>query len=344
MKSLQQLARPNIWNLKPWNYRGTASARTNMHVLLDANECPYNSPYNRYPNGIMPVLTQQLSKIKGVPETEMCIANGNGELTDLLYKCFCEPKTDNVVSIHPTCGTYRMYADINDVECRQVCLDNSFQMSSEKILDHCDDNTKLIWICSPNNPTGNLMNREETELLLECFDGIVVIDETYIDFTKTRPFRLDIHRFPNLVVLDSLDAAWACASACIGMAFARSEIVYILNKVKSPDSVSMPNQKLALEALSDPFETGKWTSTITLERQRLMEAVAMLPYCEKVYGSDANFFLARMTDAQSIYRYLAERGIAVHNCCEMDLCDNCLRITVGTKNENNELLAALRQY
>lgn len=344
MKSLQQLVRSNIWRLKPWNCSEMTHECADKRLALDANECPYNSPYNRYPNGIMPALKQQLARIKGLPETEMCIANGKDELIDLLYKCFCEPKTDNVVAIHPTCGAYERYANIGDVEYRRVCLEDYFQMSSEKILDRCDDNTKIIWICSPNDPTGNLMNRDETELLLECFDGIVVVDESYIDFTKTCSFRFDIRRFPNLVVLDSMDSAWACASVCIGMAFAGNDIVSILNKVKSPNSVSLPDQKLALEALSDTFEKEKWTSTIKLERQRLMDAVAMLPFCEKVYGSDANFFLAKMTDAPSIYRYLTGHGIAVCNCCDVDLCDNCLRITVGTKNENNELLAALRQY
>lgn len=344
MRTLKQLVRQNIWKFKPYNSEREALCGKAIGVSLDANECPYNSPYNRYPDVVMLPIRQRLATIKNVAENEICVANGRDEIVNCLFRCFCEPGRDNVVAIHPTNGMFKRWADINDVEYRQAMLGDKFQMSAEKILDRCNENTKIVWLCSPNTPTGNLMNRDEVELLLGCFDGIVVIDETYADFVKARPFRHDLHRFWNLVTIDSMDAAWASASVSFGMAYASAEIVSLLDKVKAPYGVNTLTQKYALEMLADPFEVEKWTATIKLERKRLMDAFAMLPICEKVYDSDANFFLAKMSDSVKVYEYLLSRGIAVSNCNEFAGCEGCLGITVGAKSANNELLAALRQY
>lgn len=344
MKPLQQLVRQNIWNMKPHKSVREILNGTPIRVSLDANECPYNSPYNRYSDAVMLELRQRLAMVKKTSEDEISLANGRDEIVNSLFCCFCDPGTDNVVAIHPTSGMFKAWADINNVEYRPVMLDDTFQMSAEKILDRSDEKTKIVWLCSPNTPTGNSMDREEVALLLECFDGIVVVDETYADFVKAQPFRSGIRRYRNLVTIDSMDTAWASAAIGLGMAFANAEIVSVLNKVKAPHGVNMLTQKYALEMLANPFEVEKWASTIRLERKRLMDAFAMLPICMKVYGSDANFFLARMADSAKVYEYLLSCGIAVCNCNDIAGCEGCLRITVGTKTENNELLAALRQY
>lgn len=344
MRTLQQLVRSNIWNLNPRDYMREHTGEKPIRVRLDANECPYNSPFNRYPDSRQLDLRRSLSKVKNVAANEICVANGKDEIVCNLFLCFCEPARDNVVAIHPTCGMYKMWADINNVEYRKAMLGDGFQMSAEKILDLCDGNTKIVWICSPNVPTGNLMSREEMELLLDCFDGIVVVDETYADFVKARPFRSDLHRYRNLVSIDSMDAAWASAAIRLGMAYADKDIIAVLDKVKAPYGVNVLTQKRAIDMLADAFDVEKWASTIRLERQRMMEAFAMLPFCVKVYGSDANFFLAQVDDADKVYEYLLGQGIAVCNCNNVAGCGNCLRITVGSKSENNELLAALRKY
>lgn len=239
---------------------------------------------------------------------------------------------------------YRVCADINDVEYRPVRLDEHFQMSANKMLAACDSDTKVIWICSPNNPSGNLIDREEIERVLMSFDGIVVIDEAYSDFSKQSPFRLEINRYPHLIVLNTMSKAWGCAAIRMGMAFANKEIIGIFNKVKYPYNVNLLTQEKAIELLRKPYDVEKWVSMLLEERSRLISAFRLLPICKKVYPTDANFFLARMTDAQRIYNYLIEKGIIVRNRSRITLCDNCLRVTIGTKTENTQLLAALRQF
>jgi histidinol-phosphate aminotransferase len=313
-------------------------------VFLDANENPYNQPFNRYPDPLQLELKAALSNVKGVPQENIFLGNGSDEAIDLPYRCFCEPKVDNVVAIEPTYGMYKVCADINDVEYRPVLLDEQYQITANKLLAATDAHTKIIWLCSPNNPTGNNLIREEIQKVIEGFEGIVIVDEAYSDFSAQKPFRSEIAKYPNLIVLNTMSKAWGCAAIRLGMAFASEEIISIFNKVKYPYNVNQLTQQQALEALKDPFEVDKWVKILLEERSRMMDAFKLLPICEQVYPTNANFFLARMTDATKIYNYLVDRGVIVRNRHRVQLCQNCLRITIGTKSENGELIAALRQY
>ena len=336
--------RPNIWKLSPYSSARDEYSGHDAHVFLDANENPYNQPLNRYPDPLQREVKPLIAKHKGVRESQIFLGNGSDEAIDLVYRCFTIPGKDNVVAIEPTYGMYRVCADINDVEYRPVRLDEHFQMSANKMLAACDADTKVIWICSPNNPSGNLIDRGEIERVLMSFDGIVVIDEAYSDFSKQAPFRLDIDRYPHLIVLNTMSKAWGCAAIRMGMAFAHEDIIGLFNKVKYPYNINLLTQEKAIELLRKPYDVEKWVALLLEERTHLMSAFRLLPICKQVYPTDANFFLARMTDAQRIYNYLIEKGIIVRNRSRVTLCDNCLRITIGTKAENTQLLAALRQF
>jgi len=344
MMSLEELVRPNIRSLAPYSCARTEFTGAAASVFLDANENPYGGKYNRYPDPLQVDLKKKIEQVKGIPLEYTFVGNGSDEAIDLMYRCFCEPKVDNVVAIEPTYGMYRVCADINDVEYRPVLLDEHYQMSAEQLLSACDSHTKLIWICSPNNPTGNDISREEVLKVITAFQGIVIVDEAYSDFSRLRPLRYEMPRYPNLVVLNTLSKAWASAAIRLGMAFASPSIIEILNKVKYPYNVNLLTQRQAIEALSDPFEVDRWVQMILQERTRTMEAFSQLTVCQKLFPSDANFFLARVTDASRIYDYLVEKGIIVRNRHRVQLCQNCLRITIGTRNENNELIGALRMY
>lgn len=344
MRPLEELTRPNIWALKPYSSARDEYSGNEAKVFLDANENPYNNPLNRYPDPLQRDLKARLAQIKGVAKENIFLGNGSDEAIDLAYRCFTRPGTDNVVAIEPTYGMYKVCADINDIEYRPVLLDQDFQIKSDELLKACDKHTKLIWLCSPNNPTGNNLNRNEIVKTIECFDGLVIVDEAYSDFSQERPLRLEIDKYPNLIVLNTFSKAWGCAAIRLGMAFADKKIIDIFNKVKYPYNVNALTQKNALEALAEPYEVDKWIKIILLERNRMIDAFKLLPSCEKVYPTDANFFLAKMHDAQTIYDYLKSNGIIVRNRTHVNLCDDCLRITIGSKTENNELLAALRQY
>ncbi len=313
-------------------------------MFLDANENPYNAPYNRYPDPLQRDLKKMLEKVKGVPAENIFLGNGSDEAIDLPYRCFCEPGVDNVVAIEPTYGMYKVCADINDTEYRTVLLDEQFQTTAEKLLAATDEHTKIIWLCTPNNPTGNCLNRGEIIKTIEGFQGLVIVDEAYSDFSSQRALRPELAKYPNLIVLNTMSKAWGCAAIRLGMAFASDEIIHIFNKVKYPYNVNQLTQQQALEALKDPFEVDNWVKILLQERDRVMEAFRILPICEKVYPTDANFFLAKMTDATKIYNYLVDRAIIVRNRHRVQLCENCLRITIGTKSENSELIAALRMY
>ena len=344
MKSLEQLVRSNIWSLAPYSSARDEYSGKEAHVFLDANENPYNNPYGRYPDPLQRELKEQIAKLKGVPANMIFLGNGSDEAIDLPYRIFCEPSKDNVVAIEPTYGMYKVCADINNVEYRPVLLDEHYQMTADKLLAATDEHTKIVWICSPNNPTGNSINRDEILKVINQFQGIVIIDEAYGDFSSQMTMRSELAKHPNLIVLTTFSKAWGLAAIRLGMAFASPEIISIYNKVKYPYNVNQLTQQQALDALKDPFEVDKWVKLLLGERTRLMAAFQMLPICEKVYPTDANFFLAKMTDAQSIYDYLVDKGIIVRNRNRVQLCQNCLRITIGTKSENNELLSALRQY
>ena len=344
MKPLKELVRPNIWALSPYSSARDEYSGHDAHVFLDANENPYNGPLNRYPDPLQRELKALISKNKEVPESHIFLGNGSDEAIDLVYRCFTRPGIDNVVAIEPTYGMYRVCADINDVEYRPVLLDDHFQMSAAKMLEACDRYTKVIWICSPNNPSGNLIDPDEVEMVIEGFEGIVVVDEAYSDFAPGKPFRTKLRHYPNLIVLNTMSKAWGCAAIRLGMAFASAEIIGLFNKVKYPYNVNALTQERALEMMQSPYEVEKWVKLLLQERIRVMESFSILPICQKVYPTDANFFLARMTDAPAIYDYLMREGIIVRNRSRVTLCDNCLRVTIGTKTENSQLLAALRKY
>ena len=344
MMSLEKLVRPNIWSLAPYSSARDEYSGHEAHVFLDANENPYGAPLNRYPDPLQRKLKERIAQVKDVPADHIFLGNGSDEAIDLLYRCFCEPRQDNVVAIEPTYGMYKVCADINDVEYRPVLLDEHFQIKAASLLAACDEHTKLIWICSPNNPTGNDIEREEVLKVIQGFKGLVVVDEAYSDFSRLRPLRLDIQKHPNLVVLNTMSKAWASAAIRLGMAFASPEIIAVFNKVKYPYNVNLLTQEQATKMLSDPFEIDRKVQLILQQRTQMIEAFRLLPICQQVYPTDANFFLVRVTDAQAIYDYLVERGIIVRNRTRVTLCNNCLRITVGTRSENDELIGALRQY
>lgn len=344
MKTLQELTRPNIWQLKPYSsardeYNGAAAS-----VFLDANENPYNMPHNRYPDPMQRELKKELAQIKRVSPENIFLGNGSDEAIDLVYRAFCEPRMDNVVAIDPTYGMYQVCADVNDVEYRKVLLDENFQFSAERLLEAADTHTKLIFICSPNNPTGNDLLRGEIEKLIRNFDGLVVLDEAYNDFSESPSFLQELDKYPNLIVLQTFSKAWGCAAIRLGMAFSSSEIINILSKIKYPYNVNELTQKQAINMLSRYVEIEDWIKTLKEERERLEVAFAALPCTVKMFPSNANFFLARVTDAGKIYNYLVDQGIIVRNRNSVSLCGNCLRVTVGTKLENNKLIEALKQF
>lgn len=344
MRTLKELIRPNIQALLPYSSARNEYSGHVAHVFLDANENPYNKPMNRYPDPLQTELKEKLAAVKGVKAEQIFLGNGSDEAIDLPYRIFCTPGKDNVVAIEPTYGMYKVCADINDVEYRPVLLNEKYQMDADKLLAACDDNTKIVWLCSPNNPTGNNLQREEVVKVLTNFDGIVIMDEAYSDFSQEKPFRLELAKYPRLIVLNTFSKAWGCAAIRLGMAFADKEIIEVFNKVKYPYNVNLLTQEKAMKALEHRFEVDDWVRILTQERKRMVSAFMDLPICEKVYPSDANFFLAKMTDAQAIYDYLVRKGIIVRNRNRITLCENCLRITIGSKAENNELLGALRQY
>lgn len=344
MKPLETLTRKNIWALSPYSSARNEYSGHVASVFLDANENPYNNPYNRYPDPLQLELKERLSLLKGVKAENIFIGNGSDEAIDLVYRCFCNPGRDNVVAIDPTYGMYKVCADINDVEYRPVLLDENYQLSAKALLDACDGNTKVIWICSPNNPSGNDLDRDEMVKVLNGFEGLVVIDEAYSDFSEQLSFRSELPKYPNMIILNTMSKAWGCASLRLGMAFASEEIVTLFNKVKYPYNINGLTQKVVMEQLADTRNVHQWVNIILEERHRVIDAIAQLPICEKIYPTSANFVLIKVDDAQRIYDYLVDKGIVVRNRTRITLCRDCLRITIGTKSENNELLGALRMY
>lgn len=344
MKSLQELVRPNIWELEPYSSARDEYKGVDATVFLDANENPYNSPVNRYPDPLQWEVKEMLAPVKGVRPEQIFLGNGSDEAIDLIYRCFCVPGVDNVVAMSPTYGMYKVCADINDVEYRPVQVDQNFQISVEKMLAATDEKTKAIFLCSPNNPTGNRLNNKDVYTLIQQFQGIIVLDEAYIDFSSEPSFLAVLDKCPNLVVLQTFSKAWGCAGMRLGLAMADPKIIEIFNKVKYPYNVNLLTQEKAKEIITARFDVDRWIRMILEERGRLMASFATLPITKIVYPTDANFFLARMADAPAIYNYLVGKGIIVRNRSKITLCDNCLRITIGTKAENTALLAALRNY
>lgn len=341
--NLEKLVRKNIWTLKPYSsardeFKGEAE------VYLDANESPFNTGLNRYPDPYQWKVKEQLSEVKNVPLKNILLGNGSDEVIDLLFRTFCNPEVDNVIICPPTYGMYEVSANINDVPVKKVNLSNDYQLNISEILNAIDDKTKLIFICSPNNPTANSINKNDVITIIEKFKGIVVVDEAYIDFSSEKSFTEYLSKYPNLVVMQTLSKAWGLAAIRLGILFAHEEIISIMNKVKPPYNVNELTQNAALEALANIQQKEKWVKDVLMERKNMEQLFTELSCVEHIYPSDANFILVKVTDAKGIYNYLVKQKIIVRDRSSVALCDNCLRITVGLKSENEKLFNALKSY
>ena len=332
--------RPNIRAMQPYS-----SARDEFHgsasVFLDANENPYNAPYNRYPDPMQWTLKARISEIKGVPVESIFLGNGSDEPIDLLLRAFCEPGKEKMLTTDPTYGMYQVAAEVNNVACVKVPLREDFSLDLPALLARIDDATKLIYLCSPNNPTGNSLGHDAIREVLRRFGGIVVVDEAYIDFSAGPSFLREMGEWPNLVVLQTLSKAWGCAAIRLGMAFASPEIIGVLNKIKYPYNVNLLTQEKALELL-DEDRMRTQLAQILQERTRLCRDLSAIPLVRRIYPTDANFLLVDVGDADGVYHKLVEEGIIVRNRNRVTLCRGCLRITVGTPEEDDRLLEALK--
>ncbi len=342
MIKLQNLIRPNIWALSPYScarneFTGEAS------VFLDANENPYNQPFNRYPDPLQITLKEKIAALKKVRPSQIMLGVGSDEPIDLIFRIFCEPAKDNVVAINPTYGMYGVCADINNVTYKQVNLNNDFSLDADKVLKACDKHTKVVFLCSPNNPTGNSLDRKEIEKIILGFDGIVVIDEAYIDFSKQPSWLASLNDYPNLIVLQTFSKAWGMAALRCGMAFASEEIIAFFNKVKYPYNLNLLTQEAVYKQVENVEQKNEWVKALLLERSKLITELETLSLVKRIYPTDANFVLVKVDDANTIYKQLVEKGIIVRNRNNVTLCEGCLRITIGTPSENKQLLTALQQ-
>lgn len=344
MKPLKELTRPNIWALEPYSSARDEYNGAEASIFLDANENPYNAPNNRYPDPLQRNLKKLIAPIKKVKPQQIFLGNGSDEPIDLVYRAFCIPGKDNVVAIAPTYGMYQVCADVNNVEYRKVLLDDNFQFQADKLLATTDDNTKLIFLCSPNNPTGNDLCRDEILKLLKEFQGLVIVDEAYSDFSENPSLLTQLNEFPNLIVLQTFSKAWGCAGIRLGMAFASEEIVSLLNKIKYPYNINRLTQEEATRIMEKHYRISEWVKMLIDERERVIEKFKDLKCCVHIYPTSANFFLVRVTDAKKIYDYLVNKGIIVRNRSNVTLCHQCLRITIGTRPENDSLLEALKGF
>lgn len=344
---LDRLIRENIKKLKPYS-----SARSEFSgsakVFLDANENSFGSPltkwYNRYPDPLQWEVKKKMAAIKKVDAENMLLGNGSDECIDLVIRAFCNPQRDNIIICPPTYGMYEVYAAINDVPVKEVPLTPAFQLNLEALEEAVDASTKIIFFCSPNNPTGNSLDREDIEMVLNNFDGIVVVDEAYINYSRHRSFVTELNEYPNLVVMQTFSKAWGLAALRLGMIFASKEIVAVLNKIKPPYNINGATQELALKALNNLEDVNRMITDTVKLREELVKELNNTPCVEKIYPSDANFLLVKVTDANAIYAFLRDKGIIVRNRHNVLLCEGCLRITVGTEKENRDLLQALRSF
>ncbi len=342
--NLDTLVRDNVKKMTAYS-----SARHefsgNASIFLDANENSFGSPlpdnFNRYPDPLQMEAKEKLSKIKGVPPQNIFLGNGSDEAIDLLYRIFCEPGRDNALIFPPTYGMYEVCAEMNDVKVKKINLTKDYQLDIEKIENAIDSFTKLIFICSPNNPTGNSINRVDVEILLNNFNGIVVIDEAYINYAKQKSFITELTEYPNLVVMQTLSKAWGLAGLRLGMAFASQPIIDLMNKVKYPYNINTATQLLVLEALDNVAWVNDHINKTVNERESLKKVLLSLSITEVVYPSEANFLLVKMKNAPDVYHQLVEKEIIVRDRSKVILCDNCLRITVGTESENKKLIEVL---
>ncbi len=343
---LNSLLRPHIAKLQP--YTSARDEYTGKEgVFLDANENPFGSitdqDFNRYPDPYQSALKEEIAKIKGVKPSQIFLGNGSDEAIDLLYRAFCNPGKDNVILLPPTYGMYEVSANINNVEIRKVALTPDFQLQPDQILAAADANSKILFICSPNNPSANKAKREDILFLLENFKGLVVVDEAYIDFSDEPSFTTELDRFPNLLVMQTFSKAWGLASLRLGMAFASEELIRILNKIKPPYNISGLTQETVLAAIKDKAKVDRMIQDILAEREFLKGELEKLPFVKKIHPSHANFLLVQIPNANQVYNDLIEEKIIVRNRAKVLLCTDCLRITVGTREENEALLKALRK-
>jgi len=344
---IKNLVRKNILNLKPYSsarseYKGAAS------VLLDANENSFGSPlsenFNRYPDPLQTHLKQKLAVLKGVLPSNICIGNGSDELIDHIIRIFCNPGKDEIITCPPTFKMYEVAAAINDIAVKKVLLDPSFNPDVEEILKQVTENTKVIFLCSPNNPTGNNLSAKAIQLILESFKGIVVIDAAYIDLSEQPSFIEQINRHPHLVVLQTMSKAWGLAGLRIGMAFSNTEIIELMTRIKMPYNVNAASQTLALDALANRSQVEKWRDEIIGERNWLSNQLKQFNFIENIYPSDANFILIRVRDAQALYSFLISESIIIRNQSSQPTLNNCLRITVGTPEENKMLIREMKKF
>ncbi|RIJ50721.1 histidinol-phosphate transaminase [Maribellus luteus] len=338
---LNKLLRKSIANLKPYSsardeYTGEAM------VFLDANENPFNEPYNRYPDPLQRTVKEKISQLKNVDPSNIFLGNGSDEPIDLLIRAFCEPGVDNIVSIDPTYGMYQVAAEISDVKLKKVSLTAEYELDVEALLAACDSNTKLIFLCSPNNPTANSLAKESILKVVKSFDGLVILDEAYIDFAPGKTLLSELAGYPNLVILQTFSKAWGMAGIRLGMAFASVEIVSVLNKIKYPYNLNILTQQKALELLKQNEQVEAWVKLLIDEREKMAAKLKALPFVVKVFPSDANFLLVKMHDARGIYQYLVDAGIIVRDRSKVYLCDDSLRITIGSKEENKILRKTLK--
>lgn len=345
MFDIEKLIRPNIKKLKPYSsardeFSGDAS------VFLDANENSFGSPlsknYNRYPDPHQRKLKEKISQVKGVPPQHIFLGNGSDECIDLLYRGFCNPGIDNVIICPPTYGMYEVSANINDVEIRKISLTMDFQLNVEAVAEAADECTKLIFLCSPNNPTGNSLYHEDIEFILNNFEGLVIIDEAYINFSRQPSFVRELTEYPNLVVMQTLSKAWGLAALRVGMIFSSLPVVDVLNKIKPPYNVNQASQELAMEALKNIEQVNKWTKQLVEGREKLKTDLLQLPDVQSVFPSDANFLLVKINEPKKVYDELVEKGIIVRDRSRVELCEGCLRITVGTPEENEILVNEIK--
>ena len=338
---LQQLIRNNIRELEPYSsardeFKGTA------RIYLDANENSIGSPlpeaYNRYPDPLQWQLKEKLGAVKGVPAENIFIGNGSDECIDILLRAVCEPGLDNIIICPPTYGMYQVCASINNVAVKKVSLTPDFQLDLPALEQAIDDRTKLIFICSPNNPTGNTIRREDIEVLLNNYFGLVVLDEAYINFSRFRSFTSDLPDYPQLVILQTMSKAWGLAGLRVGMAFAGKEIISVMNKIKPPYNISSITQQLATQALGQVDKVNQMIREIVVQREELEKALVVLSGVIKVHPSDANFLLVKVEEPRKVYQAMLDKGIVLRDRSNVRLCEGALRITVGTAEENKELL------
>ncbi len=341
MIDVNSLVRENIKNLAP--YSSARDEYTGVKgVFLDANENPYESVsggnYNRYPDPYQREIKEKLGPIKGVTTDQVFLGNGSDEAIDLVFRAFCEPGTDNVIILPPTYGMYKVCADINNIEVRKVLLTPAFELDVPAILEAADENTKAVFVCSPNNPTGNTIPQHQILELLVAFNGLVVIDEAYIDFASVESYTSKLDEFPNLIVLQTFSKAWGMAALRLGMAYASPLIISLFNKIKYPYNINQATQELALNALDNVKLKEEYVNKLLNQRDELANELLKISAVEKIYPSAANFLLVKVGGADEIYNKLIKKLVIVRNRSKVALCEGCLRISIGTKEENEELI------